>query len=68
VVTAEAKSRGVSPDQVRAEYTSGQSLKRFVEPQEISDACLFLASPAAKMISGQALTIDGHTETFHMGS
>ena len=68
VVTAEAKSRGVSPDQVRAEYTSGQSLKRFVEPQEIADACLFLASPAAKMISGQALTIDGHTETFHMGS
>lgn len=67
VVTAEAASRGVTPEQVRAEYTSGQSIRRFVEPSEVADLCLFLASPAAKMISGQAIAVDGHTETFHMG-
>jgi NAD(P)-dependent dehydrogenase (short-subunit alcohol dehydrogenase family) len=51
---------------VAAEYVQGQSIKRFVEPSEIADLCLFLASPASSMISGQALGIDGHTETFHL--
>jgi NAD(P)-dependent dehydrogenase (short-subunit alcohol dehydrogenase family) len=26
---------------------------------------LFLASPAAFMINGQAIAVDGHVETFH---
>ena len=34
---------------------AGQSIKRFVEPDEIADLCLFLASPAAKMVTGQAI-------------
>ena len=68
VVRAEAAQRGVTPEQVRAEYTQGQSIRRFVDPQEIADMCLFLASPAAKMVSGQAIAVDGHTETFHMGN
>jgi hypothetical protein len=25
-----------------------------------------LASPAARMVSGQAIGVDGHTETFHI--
>ena len=51
---------------VAAEYVQGQSIKRFVEPSEIADLCLFLASPASSMISGQAIGIDGHTETYHL--
>jgi NAD(P)-dependent dehydrogenase (short-subunit alcohol dehydrogenase family) len=51
---------------VEAEYVGGQSIARFVEPSEIADMCLFLASPAAKMVSGQAIAVDGHTETFHL--
>ena len=43
-----------------------QSIKRFVKPEEIADMCLFLASPAAKMVTGQAIAVDGHTETFHI--
>lgn len=66
VIDAEARMRGTTPDAVRAEYASGQSIKRFVEASEIADMCLFLASPAAKMVSGQAIAVDGHTETFHM--
>jgi len=38
-----------------------------VQPAEIADLCLFLASDAARMISGQAIAVDGHTETFHIG-
>ncbi len=67
VIKAEAEKRGLSETAVRQEYTSGQSIKRFVESSEIADMCLFLASPAAKMVSGQAIAVDGHTETFHLG-
>lgn len=66
VIAAEAAMRSASPEDIRREYTSGQSIKRFVEPREIADLCLYLASPAARMISGQAIAIDGHTETYHI--
>jgi NAD(P)-dependent dehydrogenase (short-subunit alcohol dehydrogenase family) len=66
VVAAEAAGRGVDPTVVEREYLDGQSIKRFVQPAEIADLCLFLASPAASMISGQAIGIDGHTETYHL--
>jgi NAD(P)-dependent dehydrogenase (short-subunit alcohol dehydrogenase family) len=68
VIKAEAEGRGVSVEVVQKEYIQSQSIKRFVQPDEIADMCLFLASPASKMISGQAISVDGHTETFHIGS
>lgn len=67
VISAEASERGVPAETVTGEYLAGQSIKRFVEPTEIADLCLFLASPAASMITGQALGIDGHTEAYHLG-
>ncbi|HEV7251879.1 MAG TPA: SDR family oxidoreductase [Mesorhizobium sp.] len=68
VIAREAKARGIEAARVAAEYTSGQSIHRFVEAQEIADLCLFLASPAARMISGQAIAVDGNTETFHISA
>lgn len=66
VIAAEASLRGLSEQAVTEEYVAGQSIKRFVEPTEIADLCLFLASPAASMITGQAIACDGHTETYHL--
>ena len=34
-------------------------LGRLGEPQDVADAVLFLASPAASFITGHVLTIDG---------
>jgi NAD(P)-dependent dehydrogenase (short-subunit alcohol dehydrogenase family) len=34
-------------------------LGRLLEPEEVADAVVYLASPAAAAISGQALVIDG---------
>ncbi len=68
VIDAEAGMRGIDPQVVRDEYTQGQSIPRFVRPSEIADLCVFLASPAAAMINGQAIAVDGHTETFHIGA
>ena len=67
VIEAETQIRGIAFDAIQTEYVQSQSIKRFVKPEEIADLCLFLASPAAKMISGQAIAVDGNTETFHIG-
>ena len=66
VIAAEADARGVSPDAVEAEYTSSQSIARFVDAQEIADMAYFLGSPESAMVSGQAIAVDGHTETYHI--
>ncbi len=66
MIDAEAALRGVDAETVRAEYLQVQSVRRFVEPAEVAALCVYLASPAAAMVTGQALAIDGHTETFHL--
>lgn len=66
VIEGEAALRGASFEAIEKELTWSQSIPRFVEPEEIADMCLFLASPAAKMVNGQEIAVDGHTETFHI--
>ncbi len=63
VIAREATARGVEPDEVRAGYTAQVSMGSFVDANDIAEAIAFLASPAARFISGQALGVDGHTET-----
>lgn len=66
VIAAEAASRAIAPEQVAREYVQSQSIKRFVKPEEIAAMCVFLSSPSARMVTGQAICVDGHTETFHI--
>ena len=68
VIEAEAAQRGVAADVVRREYVESQSIPRFVKPSEVADTCAFLASTHASMVNGQVIAVDGHTETFHIGS
>ncbi len=63
VIENDAKKRGVPPEEIRNVYLRQSSMRNFVSPEEIADAVLFLASGKASQISGQALAIDGHTET-----
>ena len=67
VIERESAARGTPSQAVEREYLEGQSIARFVQPEEIADLCVFLASDAARMITGQAIAVDGHTETFHIG-
>ncbi len=64
VIREEALERGVSEEAVREGYTRGVSLRSFIEPEDIADTALFLASPAARRITGQAVSVDGHLESF----
>ena len=66
VIAREAEGRGVDAAVVEAEYVQGQSIHRFVQASEIADMAWFLASPEASMVTGQAIAVDGHTETFHL--
>lgn len=42
-----------------ASWITNAPLKRLGSPQEVADACLFLASPAAGWITGANLVVDG---------
>jgi NAD(P)-dependent dehydrogenase (short-subunit alcohol dehydrogenase family) len=61
VIEAEAAAKGMTPDAVRAGYASGTALKRLTDPDDVAHMALFLASDGARMVSGQALTVDGFT-------
>jgi len=61
VIEAEAQAKGMTPDAVRQGYASGTAMKRLTDPEDVAAMALFLASDGAKMVSGQALAVDGMT-------
>lgn len=61
VIEAEAQAKGMTPDAVRQGYASGTALKRLSDPEDVAGLALYLASDGARMISGQALAVDGMT-------
>ncbi|WP_343565290.1 SDR family oxidoreductase [Kiloniella sp. b19] len=63
VLAIEAEARGLSEQEVRELYVRGVSLKTWVKAEDIANMIHFLASEAGAKISGQVLSIDGHTET-----
>ena len=64
VIADEARETALSEEEVRRRYARGCSLRTFIEPEDIADTVLFLASPAARRINGQAISVDGHLESF----
>lgn len=63
VIDREAAARGVSPQQVRDGYTKQVSMRTFIDASDIGETIVWLASPAARYVTGQAIAVDGHTET-----
>jgi NAD(P)-dependent dehydrogenase (short-subunit alcohol dehydrogenase family) len=63
VIAAKAQAEGRSPAEVRQNIVRQNSLRTFVTAQDIASMVLFLCSPAGSKISGQALSVDGHTES-----
>jgi NAD(P)-dependent dehydrogenase (short-subunit alcohol dehydrogenase family) len=58
VFAGRAQISGMSLDEVRAAAMSEQSIKAMIDPKDIAQLAVFLASPAAKSISGQVIPID----------
>jgi NAD(P)-dependent dehydrogenase (short-subunit alcohol dehydrogenase family) len=62
VIAARAESLGITADAMREEYLRKISLRRMVTVEDIAAMTLFLASPAGRNISGQAISVDGNVE------
>jgi len=62
VLAREAALKGTTGDALYAGYAAANSMRSWVRAEDIARMALFLASPAARLVSGQAIAVDGHTE------
>lgn len=62
VLAREAQAKGMSRDAVYDGYAMGTSMRRWVQAEDIAEMAVFLGSNAARLISGQVIAVDGHTE------
>ncbi|MFA3917662.1 SDR family oxidoreductase [Ruegeria hyattellae] len=61
ILAREAQAKGMTRDQVYQGYASGTSMGQFIEGRDIAEMAVFLASDAARLVSGQVIAVDGHT-------
>jgi len=54
-----AALQGITPEEFRAQAIAGVPIRRFIEAQEVAELVAYIASDAAKGITGQALNICG---------
>ena len=62
VIAARAATAGVGIDEMREQYLSKISLRRMVSAEDVAALALFLCSPAAHNLTGQAISVDGNLE------
>jgi NAD(P)-dependent dehydrogenase (short-subunit alcohol dehydrogenase family) len=62
VLARESAAKGMTRDAVYDGYAQGTSMRSFVTAQDVADMAVFLGSPQARMVSGQVIAVDGHTE------
>ncbi|MFQ5855989.1 MAG: SDR family NAD(P)-dependent oxidoreductase [Anaerolineae bacterium] len=58
-VAWETELRGVTPDEVRQLYINDTPLGRLETPEDVAGVVVFLASPAADFITGEAINVNG---------
>lgn len=63
VIARDAELRGLPAADIRKLYERQTSMRSLVSADDVADSILFLASDQAKKISGQSLSVDGHTES-----
>lgn len=63
VIGAKARAANISFDDMQTKMVANLSLKTLIPPQEIAGMIVYLASPLASTISGQAISVDGDTQS-----
>jgi NAD(P)-dependent dehydrogenase (short-subunit alcohol dehydrogenase family) len=59
----EAKLRGITPEQVIADYIAQTPLGRLEEPEDVADVVVFLCSNGARFMTGQGINVTGGVYT-----
>jgi NAD(P)-dependent dehydrogenase (short-subunit alcohol dehydrogenase family) len=62
VIAAKAQALGITVEAMRAELVEKASMKRMVSPQDVANMILYLCSDAGRLVSGQAIGVDGNVE------
>jgi len=62
VIAARAAALGIDPDAMRQQYLDKISLRRMVSADDVAAMALFLCSPGARNVTGQAISVDGNVE------
>lgn len=62
VIAARAAATGLDVEAMRDEYLHKISLRRMVTADDVAAMALYLCSPAARNVSGQAVSVDGNIE------
>ena len=57
VIEGQAKTKGVTIEDAREELAAGSPLKRFVDPEHVAEAVVFLASDAGSSVTGEDLNV-----------
>lgn len=59
VMPGYAKAKGITEEEAVAQHAAEYALKRISTDEDVANACLFLASDAARQITGIDLPVDG---------
>mgnify|MGYP001053378431 CR=1 FL=1 len=62
LVAKHADTHGMTVAEAEAEFLKYVSLKTWIQPSEVADTAFFLASHAARHITGQEIGVDGNCE------
>ncbi|GAA4617218.1 3-oxoacyl-ACP reductase FabG [Saccharopolyspora hordei] len=65
VIEAKAEMLGKPVDEIAALYRDQSSMRRLVTADDIAGMAVFLASPMARNVNGQAMAVDGNTEKLY---
>ncbi len=62
IIDRNAASKGITPEQMREQYTRYISMRCGVDPQELADMVDYLLSAKGRHITGQLISVDGNVE------
>lgn len=67
IIKNTAATLGINIEKMTKRFLARSVLQQYVAPSEIADMILYLSSPSARNITGQAINIDGDDQTMMFG-
>ena len=62
VMEREAFAKGTTYQHIQNGYAGGTSMRSLVTAEDVANMAIFLCSDGSRLVSGQVIAVDGHTE------